>query len=137
METLCSIGHAWGAPPERGGGSHSSAQEESACCCSRSPSPWRPRRDGHETGVRRAGPGLHNFTKVFLFPSGCPNVVVFVFAENLEKNDAQTGLPSVGFQVDYFLLATFISSSETPLISIWAVPVTHVVAHDRDTSGEL
>lgn len=60
METLCSIGHAWGAPRGRVAGSHSSAREESACCPFSFPSPWRQGRDGHETGVRGAGRGFQN-----------------------------------------------------------------------------
>lgn len=51
METLCSIGHAWGFLEGEGRGSHSYAREESACCHFSFPSPGRPGRDGHETGT--------------------------------------------------------------------------------------
>lgn len=67
METLCSIGHAWGTPRGNGGGgSHSNAREESACCRFSFPSPGRPGRDGHETGVSGAGRGFQNITAAFL-----------------------------------------------------------------------
>lgn len=54
METLCSIGHAWGFLEGERRGSHSYAQEESACCHFSFPSPGRPGRDGHETRSGRA-----------------------------------------------------------------------------------
>lgn len=65
METLCSIGHAWGFLEGEGGCYHSNAREESACCHFSFPSPGRPGRDGHETGVRGAGQGYPNVTVVF------------------------------------------------------------------------
>lgn len=83
METLCSIGHAWGAPRGRGGtggwgggGSHSYAREESACCRFSFPSPGRPGRDGHETGVRGAGQGVQNLTVAF--PKFTKSMVLFL-----------------------------------------------------------
>lgn len=47
-----------GVEGEEGGGHHSNAREESACCHFSFPSPGRPGRDGHETGVRGAGQGF-------------------------------------------------------------------------------
>lgn len=63
METLCSIGHAWGFLEGERRGSHSYAREESACCHFSFPSPGRPGRDGHEARSGRAISKLPSFKK--------------------------------------------------------------------------
>lgn len=63
METLCSIGHAWGFLEGERRGSHSYAREESACCHFSFPSPGRQGRDGHETRSGKAISKLLSFKK--------------------------------------------------------------------------
>lgn len=69
METLCSIGHAWGFLEGERRGSHSYAREESACCHFSFPSPGRQGRDGHETRSGKAISKLLFFKKKTMLKS--------------------------------------------------------------------